>query len=72
MEARGISPPERFRYRAQHAPPVLAEIKDWVDGRILTVDPKSKIGVALDYLSSNWPVLTNYLFDGRIPDASLP
>ena len=68
LEAKGMSPPERFRYRAKHARPVLAEIKDWVDGRRLTVTPKSKIGVALEYLHSNWTALNNYLLDGRILD----
>ena len=30
--------------------------------------PKSKIGVALEYLHSNWTALNNYLLDGRILD----
>ena len=31
-----------------------------------TAAPKSKLGIALNYLKNQWPTLTTYLQDGRI------
>jgi transposase len=47
---------------------VLAEIKDWLDVRSMSVLLKSPIGSAISYARNHWTALTNYLLDGRIVD----
>jgi len=68
VEAKAMSPPERFWHRVKHARPVLAEFEDWLDARSTTVAPKSPMGGAIAYARNNWVPLTNYLCDGRITD----
>ncbi|MDZ7398403.1 MAG: IS66 family transposase, partial [candidate division KSB1 bacterium] len=41
---------ERYQLRQQHALPVLAEIKNWLDANLTAVLPKSAIGKAIGYM----------------------
>lgn len=47
-----ISRDEFVRRRAEAARPVLKQFSDWVEGRIVTVNPKSALGEALHYLEA--------------------
>jgi len=59
-----LMPEERQKKRSEQAKPVLDAILAWSKTR--TAAPKSKLGIALNYLKSQWPTLTTYLQDGRI------
>ena len=54
----------RYKKRSEQAKPVLTAILAWSKTR--TAAPKSKLGIALNYLKNQWPTLITYLEDGRI------
>lgn len=59
----------RRALRQQHAVPVLAEFKRWLDEQQPHVLPKSAIGEALGYCLGNWAALVRYVEDGDLkPD----
>jgi len=51
--------------RLLKAPPILEEMKTWLDDKLLTVPPKSAFGGAVAYTLNLWPRLIRYLEDGR-------
>lgn len=59
-----LTPEGRQKKRAEQAKPVLDAVLAWSKTR--TAAPKSKLGIALNYLKNQWPTLTTYLQDGRI------
>lgn len=50
--------------RAEHAAPLLAELKTWLEGE--TFLPKSQIGKAATYTRNQWPALNRYVEDGTL------
>ncbi|MDP5065644.1 MAG: IS66 family transposase [Haliea sp.] len=61
-----MSPPERKAHRQQHAAPILAKLRTWLDDSLPTVPPGTLTGKALTYLHNEWPKLIRYLEDGRL------
>ena len=61
---RNLSPEERKQKRLEQAKPVLDAMKVWAETRHAA--PKSKLGIALNYLLNQWSTLIAYLEDGRI------
>ena len=61
---KNLTPEERKKQRLEQAKPVLDAFSAWAQTRHAA--PKSKLGVALTYLSNQWPHLCNYLLDGRL------
>ena len=59
-----LSPEERKEQRLKQEKPVLDAMLAWANTR--NAAPKSKLGVALNYLKNQWTDLTAYLQDGRI------
>ena len=57
---------ERRAARTERILPVLAEIKEWIDGESIKVLPKSPIGKAMAYFLNQWPKFTAIFGDGRI------
>ena len=57
----------RHNYRLEHAQPILAKLKKWLDETRPTVAPKTALGKALYYLDHQWPRLVRYLDDGQYP-----
>ncbi|NLG02080.1 MAG: IS66 family transposase [Lentisphaerae bacterium] len=57
----------RLTLRAERALPVLAKIREKIDGLLPSVPPSSKLGKALAYADNIWDRLTAYAFDGRLP-----
>ena len=55
---------ERKQKRLEQEKPVLDAMLAWANTR--NAAPKSKLGIALNYLKNQWPYLTAYLEDGRI------
>ncbi len=66
-EAQGMPVAERERLRATHSQPLIKDLRRWLDQSLEQVPPKSAIGKAVHYLNSQWPRLTRFLEDGRIP-----
>jgi transposase len=58
-------PDERYRQRQQHAVPVLAKLRKWLDGKLKYVLPSGDMGKALAYLDRHWDGLVRYCDDGR-------
>lgn len=55
------------RFRQQHSIPVLNALKQWLDAMAPKVPPDSKLGDAISYALNQWPYLTRYTDDGRMP-----
>jgi|TARA_Y100000310_G_scaffold343827_1_gene453320 transposase len=60
-------PDERKRIRLAKASPLLDKIKAWLVSSIDEVPPRSKLGIAINYLATEWDHLGRYLEDGRVP-----
>ena len=63
---RHAAPEVRYTYRRQHAPPILEELRAWLDESRPAVPPQSATGKALHYLHNEWSKLIGYLQDGRL------
>ena len=59
-----LPPEERKRKRLEEEQPILDALSAWARSRAAA--PKSKLGIALNYLLNQWESLTAYLLDGRI------
>jgi len=56
-----LSPEERKRKRLEEEQPILDALLTWARSRAAA--PKSKLGIALNYLLNQWDSLTAYLLD---------
>ena len=63
---RSLPPDERHRLREEIQRPIWNEFKQWADANRNKVPPKSKIGEAFKYFSSEYKYLIGYLKDGRL------
>ena len=63
---RGLDADQRKALRDEKARPVWQEMRQWLDGVLGQVSPKSLTGKALTYLDTQWPRLIRTLDDGRI------
>jgi hypothetical protein len=61
-----LSAGDRHRIRQERACLIVMQIRDWLDGSVGSVPPKSLTGKALGYLDKQWPKLVRYLEDGRL------
>ncbi len=64
--ARDMDPDDRRRYRDQHARPLWATLRVWLDTHRPQVPPQTALGKALAYLANEWDKLVVYLQDGRL------
>lgn len=53
--------------RQREAVPILADFKEWLDGRAAAFPPKSLIGKAIAYTLGQWPKLVQYANYGFVP-----
>lgn len=58
---------QRFERRCRESAPRVQELRAWVDLRLGDVEPKTPLGQALGYLDRQWPRLTEFLRDPRMP-----
>ncbi len=58
---------QRFERRCRESAPRVQELRAWVDLRLGDVEPKTPLGQALGYLDWQWPRLTEFLRDPRMP-----
>lgn len=63
---RGRPPDERQRSRGEHAKPLLAGLKAWLDVTLPKLSGKSDLAKAMRYTMGRWEALTRYIHDGRI------
>ena len=65
--ARTLSDEARLALRQEQSRPVIDQLREWLESSLAQVPPKGALGRALHYLRSQWPKLTRFLEDGRIP-----
>lgn len=63
---RGRPPDQRATARAEHAHPLLAQLKTFLDTSLHQVSGKSALAQAIRYALARWPALTRYVTDGRL------
>jgi transposase len=63
---RNLDADGRKALRDEKARPIWNELRQWLDGALGQVPPKSLTGKALGYLDKQWPRLIRVLDDGRI------
>ena len=63
---RGRPPDQRATARAEHAHPLLAQLKTFLDTSLHQVSGKSALAQAIRYALARWPALTRYVSDGRL------
>ena len=61
-----LTPDEIKDIRQNKAKPILNNIKEYLDKKIMQAPPKSLIGVAMAYTIKYWSGLIKYLDDGRL------
>ncbi|WP_269490054.1 IS66 family transposase [Alkalilimnicola ehrlichii] len=66
-EGKTLDPEDRLVLRQQQSRPLIDKLQRWLEKSITQVPPKTAIGKALRYLQTQWPRLTRFLDDGRIP-----
>ncbi len=63
---RGMQADERRTLRQQHARPILADLKAWIETALSTLPEKQKLAEAMRYALSRWAALSVYIDDGRV------
>jgi len=63
---RGRTPQERFEVRQREVPPILKDIREWMNELSPRVLPSSLTGQALGYMHGQWDRLIRYIEDGRL------
>lgn len=66
-QGKHVSPEERLTLRETQSRPIIDKLEAWLRKSLNQVPPKTAIGKALLYLNRQWPKLTVFLTDGRIP-----
>ena len=63
---RGQSPDRRAAARAEHAGPLLEQLKAFLEAALNRISGKSGLEAAIRYALSRWKALTRYVTDGRL------
>ena len=62
----GESAEHRLAMRQELSAPVLADLKDWMDGERGKLSRHSAVAKAMDYMLRRWEMFARFLDDGRI------
>ena len=62
----GQSPDRRAAARAEHAGPLLEQLKAFLETSLKRISGKSSLATAIRYSLSRWKALTRYVTDGRL------
>jgi hypothetical protein len=65
--AKDATPEERLRVRQAESRPVVAALREWIDGALGVVVPQSLTGKAVTYLDGQWPKLVRVFDYGFVP-----
>ncbi|GLU27968.1 hypothetical protein Brsp01_32010 [Brucella sp. NBRC 12950] len=63
---RGLLPDERRAPRQQHARPILADLKVWIEEIQQTLPQKQRLVEATRYAPSRWTALNVYIDNGGV------
>ncbi len=66
-----LSPERKYQQRQKKSLPVLEDLKAWMDKNMGKAPADSLISVALVYMKNQWPKLTRYCEDGKIPISNI-
>jgi len=66
-KAKDLSDEDRLDRRKKESKPLIEDIDRLIDEKISSVPKTSPIGKALHYTSNQWPKLTKFLGDAKIP-----
>ena len=64
-EWKNLSAQDRGAERQKNSAPLVEDLRSFLDKNISQVTPKSKLGMAMNYLNNQWPLLTVFVNDGR-------
>jgi len=59
-----LSTEQRYAIRQEKSVPILQELKNWINGMMHKVLPKSELGKALLYTKNEWENIIRYVEDG--------
>ncbi len=62
----GYAPERRLAVRAEHARPLLDQLKTFLDASLTRISGKSELANAIRYALVRWQALSRYLGDGRL------
>ena len=65
LRKKELCPDEIRELRMKHSLPLLQEMKSWLDEQLTKHLPKSRMGIAVAYMLSQWEGLIRYCDDGR-------
>lgn len=63
---RGRAPDERQTVRNLKSRPIMNAMREWFEGSLQKLSPKSDTSAAIRYALNNWDALSRYCDDGRI------
>jgi len=61
------TPVEIAAMRVKESLPVIMQIKKMAEDKQCSILPKSKLGIAVNYLLGEWETLDKYIYDGVMP-----
>ena len=62
---RGRDPAVRLAARREHAAPIIAALKPWLEAQLSRIPQKSRLAEDIRYTLAHWPGLIRFLEDGR-------
>ena len=65
-KTKNLSLAEILKLRKERSVPILAELKIYLENNLKTTPPKSKLGIAINYVLSRWEELTVYTKDAKL------
>jgi transposase len=65
-DIRGQAPERRLAVRAEHATPLMDQLKAFLDTSLARISAKGTLAKAIRYSLTRWPALRRYLTDGRL------
>lgn len=68
-QTRAMSGDERLKYHQQHSRPVMETLREWIEQQFAEhkVEPNSRLGKALTYLTNHWAGLSRFLTVASAP-----
>lgn len=63
---RGQAPADRLAARREHAAPIIAALKPWLETQLSRIPRKSQLAEDIRYTLAHWPGLIRFLDDGTL------
>lgn len=65
-KTKGLNLAEILKSRKECSVPILTELKTYLESNLKTTPPKSKLGIAINYVLNRWEELTVYTKDAKL------